>query len=95
MKIEEIKYRFYHDKQLKMCEYSAHIDFPLNCYVLVIFISMLPPSLTSFILNVVDIFRDAHDVSSSTIHQRDSNVPAFISAECIGKVEPATRKYFL
>ena len=51
-------------KQLKMREYSAHTDFSLNCYVLVIFNSTLPPSLKSCILNVVDIIRDAVAVTS-------------------------------
>ena len=51
-------------KQLKMREYSAYFDFSLNCYVLVIFISTVPSSLTSCIQNVVDIFRDAVDVMS-------------------------------
>ena len=82
-------------KQLKMREHSAHTDFSLNCYVLVIFISTVLPSLTSAIRSVVDLFRDAVDVTSSTTRQRDSNVPAFIYTECIEKVEPATRKYFL
>ena len=58
---------------MKMREYSAHTDFSLNCYILVIFISTLPHSITSCILNVVDIFRDAVDVTSSTTC--DSNVP--------------------
>ena len=58
----------------------------LNCYVLVCFISLLPPSLTSFILNVTDIFRDAVDVTSSTTRKRDSNVLAFKYTE---------RKHFL
>ena len=81
-------------KQLKMRKFSAHTDFSLNCYVLVIFTSTLRPSLTTCILNAVDIFRDAVDVTSLTTRQRDSYVPAFIYTECIGKVEPATRKYF-
>ena len=51
-------------KQLKMREYSAYIDFALNCYVLVIFNSTVPSSLTSYIQNLVDIFRDAADVTS-------------------------------
>ena len=51
-------------KQLKMREYSAHFDFHLNCYVHVIFHSTVPSSLTSSIQNVVDIFRDAVDVTS-------------------------------
>ena len=54
-------------EQLKMREYSAHTDFLFNCYVLVFFISTLPPSLTSCILNVVDFFQDAVDMTSSTI----------------------------
>ena len=58
-------------------------DFSLNCYGPVIFISTLPPSLTSCILNVVDFFRDAVDVVSSATRQRDSNFPAFIYTECI------------
>ena len=74
---------------------SAHTDFSLNSYLLVIFISTLPPSLTFCILNVVDIFRDAVDVKLATTRQRDSFISAFIYTECIGKVEPATRKYFL
>ena len=82
-------------KQLKMHKYSAHTDFLLNCYVPVVFISTLPPSLMSCILNVVDIFRDAADVTSLTTCQRHSYVPAFIYTECIGKIEPATWKYFL
>ena len=65
-------------KHLKMREYSAHTDSSLNCYVLVIFISALPPSLMFCIFNVVDIFRDAIDVTSSTTRQRDLNVPACI-----------------
>ena len=48
-------------KQLKMREYSVHFVFPLNCYVLVVFNSTVPSSLTSCIQNVVDIFRDAVD----------------------------------
>ena len=51
-------------KQLKMCEYSAHFDFSLNCYVLVIFNSTVPSSITSCIQNVDEIFRDAVDVTS-------------------------------
>ena len=51
-------------KQLKMREYSAHFDFSLNCYVLVIFNSTGPLGLTSCIQNVVDIFRDAADITS-------------------------------
>ena len=94
MKIVENKV-FTMTKQLKMREYSAHTDFSLNHYVLVTFISMLPRSLTSCILNTVDIFRDAVDVTLSTTHQLDLNVPVFIYTECIGKVELATRKYFL
>ena len=50
-------------KQPKMREYSAHTDFSFNRYVLLIFIPTLPPSLTSCILNVVEIFRDAFDVT--------------------------------
>ena len=61
-------------KQSKMREHIANTDFSLNRYALVIFISVLPPSLTSCILNVVDIFRDAVDVTSSTTRQRDSDV---------------------
>ena len=51
-------------KQLKLREYSAHFDFPLNFYVLVIFNSTVSSSLTSCIQNLVDIFRDAVDVTS-------------------------------
>ena len=51
-------------KQLKMREYSAHTDFSSNCYVLVIFNSTVPSSLRTCILNVVDIFLDAADVTS-------------------------------
>ena len=51
-------------KQLKMSEYSAHFDFSLNSYVLVIFNSAVPSSVMSYILKVVDIFRDAVDVVS-------------------------------
>ena len=51
-------------KQLKMREYSAHFDFSLNCYVLVNFYSTVPSSLNSCIQDVVDIFRDAVDVTS-------------------------------
>ena len=51
-------------KQLKLREFSAHFDFSLNCYVLVIFNSTVPSSLTSCIQNVADIFRDAVDVTS-------------------------------
>ena len=47
-----------------MHEYSAHFDFSLNCYVLVIFISTMPSSLTSCIQNVASIFQDAADVTS-------------------------------
>ena len=72
-------------EELKMREYSAHADFLLNCYVLVIFISTLPPSLTSFILNVVDCFRDAVDMTSSTTRQRELLVPVSVYTECIGK----------
>ena len=78
-----------------MREYSVHADFLLNCYVLVIFISTLPLSLTSFILNVVDCFRDPVDVTSSRARQHESHISAFMHTECIRKVEPATRKYFL
>ena len=78
-------------KQLKMREYSAHTDFSLNCYVLVIFISTLPPSLTSCIMNVVD----AVDMTSSTTCQCDSNALTFMYTKCTGKVELARRKYFL
>ena len=48
---------------LKMRKDSAHTDFSLNSYVLVMFISTLPPSLTSCILNVVDIFQESVDVT--------------------------------
>ena len=92
MKIEEIKYLPCMIKQLKMREYSAHADFLSNCYVLVIFISTLLPSLTFFILNVVDCFRDATDVTSSTTRHHESHVPAFMYTECIEKVEPATKE---
>ena len=51
-------------KQLKMREYSAHFDFSLNSYVLMIYNSTVPSSLTSCIQNVVDVFRDAVDVTS-------------------------------
>ena len=51
-------------KHLKMREYSAHFDFSVNCYVPLIFNSTVPSSLTSCIQNVVDIFRDAVDVTS-------------------------------
>ena len=51
-------------KQLKMREYSAHFDFSLNCYVLVILSSTVPSSLTSCVQNLVDIFRDSVDVTS-------------------------------
>ena len=47
-----------------MREYSAQFDFSLNRYVLVIFNSIVPSSLTSCIQNVVDIFRDVVDVTS-------------------------------
>ena len=50
-------------KQLKMRDYSAHFDFSLNRYVPVIFNSTVPSSLTSCIQNVVDIIRDAVDVT--------------------------------
>ena len=62
-------------KQLKMLEYSAHADFLLNYYVLVFFISTLPPSLTSCILNVVDFSQDAVDMTTSTTGQRESQFP--------------------
>ena len=65
-------------KQLKKRAYGAHADFLLNCDVHVIFISTLPLSLTSFILNIVDCFRDAVDVTSSTTRQHESHVPAFM-----------------
>ena len=42
-------------KQLKMREYSKDTYFSLNYYIHVIFISAVPQSLTSCILNVVDI----------------------------------------
>ena len=51
-------------KQLKMHEHSAHFDFSLNSYVLVIFNSTKPSSLTSCIQSVDDIFRDEVDVTS-------------------------------
>ena len=41
-------------KQLKIQEYSKDTYFSLNYYIHVIFILMLPPSLTSCVLNVVD-----------------------------------------
>ena len=82
-------------KQLKMHEYSAYTDFALNCYVLVIFNSTVPSSLRSCIQNIVDIFRDAVDVTSKTTRHHHSDVPAFIHTDCIGKVEQARRKYFL
>ena len=41
-------------KQLKMREYSKDTYFSLNYHIHVIFISTLPSSLTSCILNVVD-----------------------------------------
>ena len=50
-------------KQVQMREYSAHFDFSLNCYVLVIFNSTVPSSLMSCIQNVVHSFRDAVDVT--------------------------------
>ena len=68
-----------------------------NCRVVMslsFFYSTAPSSLTSCIQNVVDIFRDAVDVTSSTTRHRHSIVPAFIYMDCIGKVEPARRKYF-
>ena len=61
-KIEEIKY--FHDKQLKMREYSTHFDFSLNFYVLVTFNSTVPSSIMSCIQKVVDIFQDTVDVTS-------------------------------
>ena len=81
-------------KELKMPEYSGHTDFSLDCNVLVIFNSTVPSSLTSCILKLVDIFQDAVDVTSQTC-QFHSNVPKFIYMDCIGKVEAATRTYFL
>ena len=51
-------------KQLKMQEYSAHFVFSLNCYVPDIFNSTVPSGQTSCIQNVVDVFRDAVDVTS-------------------------------
>ena len=42
-------------KQPKMREYSKDTYFSLNYYIHMIYISTLPPSLTSCILNVVDI----------------------------------------
>ena len=42
--------------QLKMREYSKDTDFSLNCYIHMIFILTFPPSLTSCIMNVVDIY---------------------------------------
>ena len=51
-------------KQLNLREYSAHFDFLLNCYVLLIFNSAVPSSLMSCIQNIDDIFRDAVDVTS-------------------------------
>ena len=80
-------------KQLKMPECSAHTDFSLNCYILVVFNSTVPSSLTSCIHNIVDIFREAVDVTSKTTHHRHSDVPALIYTDCIGKLEPARRKY--
>ena len=53
----------YHDKTTKMREYIANFDFSLN-NVLVSFNSTVPSSLTSCIQNVVDLFRDAVDVTS-------------------------------
>ena len=50
-------------KQLKACEYSKDTYLSSNYYIYVIFISTLPPSLTSCIL-------------VKTIRQRDSNVSA-------------------
>ena len=82
-------------KQLKMRENSSHTDFSLNFYVLVVLNSMLPPSLTSCILNIVDIIRDAVEVTSYTTSQHDSEFPAFIYTDCIGKFEPATRNILL
>ena len=42
-------------KQLKMRRYSKDTYFSFNYYIHVIFISAVPQSLTSYILNVVDI----------------------------------------
>ena len=61
-------------KELKMREYSVHTDFSLNCYVLVILDSPLPPSLTSCIQNVVDIFRDAVDVELEKYNRLQDNI---------------------
>ena len=51
-------------KQLNICEYSAHFNFSLNCYGLVIFNSLMPSSLTSYIQNIVGVFQDAADMKS-------------------------------
>ena len=51
-----------------------HTDFSLNCYVLVILNSPLPPSLTSCIQNVVDIFRDAVDVELEKYNRLQGNI---------------------
>ena len=81
-------------KQLNVCKYTTHTDFSFKLLCPCDLNSTLPPSLTSCILNVVDIFRDAVDVTSQIVRQRDSYIH-FIYTDCIGKVEPATRKYFL
>ena len=50
-------------QQQKIREYTARTDFLLNFYVLVILNSTVPQSLTTCILNFVDIFLDAADVT--------------------------------
>ena len=72
-------------KQLQMREHSAHTDFSIKCYVLVILIFNVASKSNVFYSERCDIFRDAVDVTSSTTRQRDSNVPAFIYTECIGE----------
>ena len=51
-------------KPIKIREYNAYTDFSSNFYVLLIFNSTVPSNITSCIQNVVDIFRDAVDVTS-------------------------------
>ena len=64
----------YSDKTTKMRQYSKNIFFSLNHYIHMIFILSFPPSLTSCILNPVDvktILRSVSNVLALSIEQCD------------------------
>ena len=63
-------------KQLKMRDYSKDTHFSLNYYIHVVFISTFTPSLTSCILNVVDVRLTSQWRDVKKTCRRDSNIPA-------------------